>query len=442
MRQVGVWTAAALACFGLASVALAFGRGGAVRGGGAAVRGPAGGYAGGGYRSGAAVGPYGGSAMGARSGGTVVGPAGGSAGYRSGSGTVTTPRGGTVQYGGAATGRTGPYGGATGHYAGGVQVTTPGGRTATHVGAGGGAVGPGGYGVGGRTGATAASGPRGTAATVGRTGTAIGPGGAVHGGYRGGVAVGPYGAAAGGTRGAVATGPYGSAAVRRGTYYASGTALRTQGTYVRTGFRHYNAFTPNWYARYPAAWRAPRWAAASVWAPATWAAVSAYCSYPATPVYYDYGTNVVYQGDTVYYGSEPAASAEQYAQQATQIADTGRAAKPAESDEWQPLGVFALVRGEEQTADKIFQLAVNKAGVIRGNYYDAFADNTLPVYGSVNAKTRRAAWSIGQKKDVVFEAGIANLTRDETPVLVHYGSDNTQQFTLIRVEQPEGKQKS
>src|SRR5262249_37180411 len=156
-----------------------------------------------------------------------------------------------------------------------------------------------------------------------------------------------------------------------------------------------------------------------------------YCSYPATPVYYDYGTTVVYQGGQAYIDCEQVATAEQYAQQATKFSDAGRAAKPSEKEEWQPLGVFALVRGEEQTSDKIFQLAVNKAGVIRGNYYDAFADNTLPVYGSVDKKTQRAAWSVGEKKDVVFEAGIANLTRDETPILVHYGKDNTQQFTLV-----------
>ncbi|MCI0456042.1 MAG: hypothetical protein L0Z62_03560, partial [Gemmataceae bacterium] len=208
----------------------------------------------------------------------------------------------------------------------------------------------------------------------------------------------------------------------------------------RSGFRYYNAFTPTWYNRYPGAWRAARWTAAAAWVPATWAAVSGYCSYPATPVYYDYGSTVVYQGDTVYINGEQTATAEQYAQQATGFADAGRAAKPSDKEEWQALGVFALVRGEEQTADKIFQLAVNKDGVIRGNYYDAFADNTLPVYGSVDKKTQRAAWSIGEKKEVVFEAGIANLTREETPILVHYGRDNTQQFTLVRIEQSKADQ--
>src|SRR2546423_87432 len=77
--------------------------------------------------------------------------------------------------------------------------------------------------------------PRGVAG-VSHRGAAIGRGGAVSGGYRGGVAVGPYGAAAGGSRGVVAAGPGGTVAARRGTYYVSGAALRTQGTYVRTGF--------------------------------------------------------------------------------------------------------------------------------------------------------------------------------------------------------------
>lgn len=157
-------------------------------------------------------------------------------------------------------------------------------------------------------------------------------------------------------------------------------------------------------------------------------------------MYYDYGTSVVYQGDTVYINGESSGATEQYAVQATRFSDAGRAAKPDETEEWQPLGVFALVRGEEQTSDKIFQIALNKDGVIRGNYYDALADNTLPVYGSVDKKTQRAAWSIGEKKDVVFEAGIANLTRGETSILVHYGTGDTQQLSLVRLEQPKEDQ--
>ena len=113
-----------------------------------------------------------------------------------------------------------------------------------------------------------------------------------------------------------------------------------------------------------------------------------------------------------------------------------RQAPPAQTDEWQPLGVFGLIQGDEKEAQRIFQLGVNRAGVIRGNYYDAVADNTMPVYGSVDPKSQRAAWSIGEKKDVVFEAGLNNLTQNETTVLVHHGKDRTQQMMLVRLEQP------
>jgi hypothetical protein len=44
------------------------------------------------------------------------------------------------------------------------------------------------------------------------------------------------------------------------------------------------------------------------------------------------------------------------------------------------------------------------------------------------------------RKETVYETGIGNLTEDETTVLVHFGKDRTQQWTLIRLqEQPDQK---
>ena len=62
------------------------------------------------------------------------------------------------------------------------------------------------------------------------------------------------------------------------------------------------------------------------------------------------------------------------------------------------------------------------------------------VYGSVDKKTQRAAWTVADRKTPVYEAGIANLTKTETTLLVHYSKDNSQQFTLVRIEQPEGEE--
>src|SRR5262249_11261772 len=105
-------------------------------------------------------------------------------------------------------------------------------------------------------------------------------------------------------------------------------------------------------------------------------------------------------------------------------------------EEWLPLGVFAMVQGDEKTSNHIFQLAVNKEGVIRGNYFDAVTDMTADVFGSVGKTNQRAAWTVGKSKSPVYEAGIANLTKEATTMLVHYGPDRTQQFTLIRIEEP------
>src|SRR5262249_15814591 len=148
--------------------------------------------------------------------------------------------------------------------------------------------------------------------------------------------------------------------------------------------------------------------------------------------------DVVYQDDTVYVGGKAAGTPAEYARQATALAEAGQAAKaPADAAaDWQALGGYALVQGEEKTSNNVFQLAVDKARIIRGNYYDGLMDTTSEVYGSVDMKTQRAAWTIGKKKDRVFEAGVYNLTQPEAPVLVHLGADRTQQLLLVRMEQP------
>jgi hypothetical protein len=406
-------------------------------------RGGGGGFRGAGGAGSAAGGHFGGAGVSrTTTSGPVIGPGGGTWQGGSKSGSATTKGGSTINYGGAGVGGATGGGVTAGRGIGGVQVTTPGGNTYKKVGTAGGAVGPGGVAAGGAKSVGVGTGPGGSAVTGSRSGAVSGPGGAA--GYRGGVVIGPSGAA--GYRGAAAIGPNGAVAGRTavagryGTYHVSRTVLTTQGAATRAYWRTYPTTLPiyraNWYANYPGAWFAAGWAANRMWTAATWGSLAAVCSYPAQPVYYDYGETVVYNDNRVYINGDEVASGEQYAQQATQIADAGRDAKVSDKEAWEPLGVFAMVQEGEKTSYKIFQLAVNKDGVIRGNYYDALADTNTPVYGAVDRKTQRAAWSIGTKKTVVFEAGIANLTRDETPMLVHMGPDNAQQFILVRLEPP------
>lgn len=72
----------------------------------------------------------------------------------------------------------------------------------------------------------------------------------------------------------------------------------------------------------------------------------------------------------------------------------------------------------------------------RGNFYNALTDTTTPVFGSVDKKTQRAAWIVDDRKEPVYETGVGNLTEPETQMLVHFGKDRTQQWTLVRRDPP------
>jgi hypothetical protein len=154
------------------------------------------------------------------------------------------------------------------------------------------------------------------------------------------------------------------------------------------------------------------------------------------PVPYDYGGNVVVQPSAVYVNGDAAAAPQQYADQASQIAATGVSAQPAQDSKWLPLGVFALVEGDATSSDDTFQLAVNPQGIIRGNYHNLRNDQVEKLSGSVDKTTQRAAWTIGSDQIPVYEAGISNLTKDATPILVHTGNGQSRQVSLIRLEQP------
>ena len=216
----------------------------------------------------------------------------------------------------------------------------------------------------------------------------------------------------------------------------TGNALLNQGYLLRNNFGHYDCFHGGWWARYPGAWRAAAWTGTAVWASAAWNDCYSFCGYPAAPVYYDFGTNVVYEGETVYINGSSIGTQDQYAEQAIVLADTGKQAEASKDAEWLPLGVFAMVQGERTDSNDLFQLAVNKAGTIRGNFYNALTDSTLPVYGSVDKNSQRAAWTVGDQKQPIYESGFANLTKSETTMMVHFGKDRSQQWTLIRIDPP------
>ena len=305
---------------------------------------------------------------------------------------------------------------------------------------------------GGQAAGVALTGPGGN--TVGR-GAAVGPQGgvAVAGGVRGadggtavrGAAVGPGGQAIAG-RGAVGPGGYGGGraitagplGVGAGFSRVTPSGRYTAAAAVRGNYNNWGIYGRGWNAQYPGAWVAAGLTAGALWNAATWGAASNYCGYSEQPpVYYDYGNSVVYEDSNVYINGDSAGTAEQYYDQAAALATTGAKAEAPSDGDWLPLGVFAFTKADQTKSDITIQLAVNKQGIVRGNYTDTAMKQNQVVQGSVDKKTQRVAFTVGDNKTNVIETGLYNLTKDEAPSLLHIGKDSTEQWLLVRLRNPE-----
>lgn len=233
-------------------------------------------------------------------------------------------------------------------------------------------------------------------------------------------------------------GPYGNVVSGgRGASFVNGQFVGGKAyTAVNGNFTHWGYFGPGYYGRYPGAWFPGRWAiAGSAWAAATWATAGSYCGCEGEGTYYDYEDNVTYDDGNVLYEGEPVATAEQYYEEADQIAESGA---DTENEDWLPLGVFAVISDAEQTkTDKVVQLALNKDGVIKGNFQDMLTDKVTPVSGAVDRKTQRVALKLEGNDSLVVETGLYDLTNDEVPVLVHFDAERQEPMTLIRLKNPD-----
>jgi hypothetical protein len=86
----------------------------------------------------------------------------------------------------------------------------------------------------------------------------------------------------------------------------------------------------------------------------------------------------------------------------------------------------------------LMQLAVSKDGVLRGNYYNTADQNVQPLEGSIDKDSARAVWVVADKRDILFDTSLYNLTRRELAVLTHMGKDKNQRWTLVRLGPPAG----
>ena len=84
------------------------------------------------------------------------------------------------------------------------------------------------------------------------------------------------------------------------------------------------------------------------------------------------------------------------------------------------------------------QLAVDKQAVIAGTFHNSATDQTFDLEGAVDRESQRSAWVIADKDWPIMETGVSNLTKDEAPALVHFADGQTQQWLMVRLEEPEG----
>jgi hypothetical protein len=99
--------------------------------------------------------------------------------------------------------------------------------------------------------------------------------------------------------------------------------------------------------------------------------------------------------------------------------------------------VFGLTKPDQVESDVSIQLAVNKQGIIRGDYTDNGTNKNQAVQGAVDKQTQRISFTVGENTTNVVETGLYNLTKDEAPCLIHFGNERTEQWLLVRLQKPE-----
>jgi hypothetical protein len=189
----------------------------------------------------------------------------------------------------------------------------------------------------------------------------------------------------------------------------------------------------------------PVWGAWAITRPfrwANWGALGSWCGYGSSEaVSYGYGENVYYQDGAVYSGDQQVATAEEYAQQAEAIAASAPET-PAKDMQWMSLGVFALTQDGQATGAPptlYMQLVISKQGVIQGTLNNSATGDSQTLEGMVDTKSQRAAWGIAGKQRPIIECGLSNLTQDSAPALIHFADEPTQQWLLVRLEEPAEK---
>lgn len=223
----------------------------------------------------------------------------------------------------------------------------------------------------------------------------------------------------------------------------SAASLLDQASAVRGNYANWNAFHDRgWWDRYPNHWWVPGWGYGYGWNWATWDDMVGLMGLAgATDAdYYDYGGSITYNNNNVYYGSDDVGTQEQYYEQAETLANSGNTSATQDASAWKPLGVYALTHNNQSSSNVVMQLAIDKNGNVGGNYYNELSNQVVPIKGKLDKKNQRVAFTVGGNSSVVYDTGLGNLLSSQAPLLVHFSKTRTEQWTLVRLQQPQQNQ--
>jgi hypothetical protein len=182
------------------------------------------------------------------------------------------------------------------------------------------------------------------------------------------------------------------------------------------------------------------------WSTPTWADEAAFYGpdLGSAPIPYDPGTDAFYDGNNYDVDGNDQGSAADASQQAIDLSnapvDEYPVPEPApagQPQEWLPLGSWALTQQEQGDAVLYFQISVDRDGIVGGGYKNALTGDEQPIVGRLDKRSQRLAWHIANNPQTVFETGLTSLNYDVAGVFVHFGTDQTQNWLLVRLPSPD-----
>jgi hypothetical protein len=182
-------------------------------------------------------------------------------------------------------------------------------------------------------------------------------------------------------------------------------------------------FTAAWHLDHPRNWRVTP-PPPDAWTGATFATAARWLGIDAA-------ARASLDGDA-YNATAPRASDPQQVETAGDLAFAGDLDPNADSGQWLPLGVYALLPREDGRANQLLRLEINRDGKLRGAFYDVLSDSEQAVFGSLDKTTGRVAWTTGSGDGAIFETTLDRLTTTRCPLLLHLPSGQTEVWQLAR----------